>query len=109
MKKPYQYTVAPEDQADHEIGLEIARVLGLKAKRDNGRYDTTQGDKNPCGLARTLRSLSDPQREARAKANAQLFKYAELVLSDIHDGKTGWYYQFSAAVEKVRNYFNPAN
>ena len=107
--KTHKYTVAPEDQQDHEIGLEIARVLGLKAKRDNGRFETAHGDKNPCGLARTLRALSDPQHEARAKANAALFKYAELVLSDIHEGKTGWYYQFSAAVEKVRNHFNPAN
>lgn len=109
MKTPYKYTVAPEDQQDHEIGLEIARVLGLKAKRENGRFDTAHGDKSPCGLARTLRALSDPQREARAKANADLFRFSELVLSDLTARKTGWYYQFSAAVEKVRIYFNPTN
>ena len=50
-------TIAPHDQADHETGLEIIRVLKLRRKRDNGRIETTQGDKNPCGLARTVRAL----------------------------------------------------
>lgn len=49
--------VDPKDKADHELGLEIIRILSLKRKRENGRVDTTQGDKNPCGLARTLRAL----------------------------------------------------
>lgn len=49
-----------EDLADHETGLEIIRVLNLRRKRDNGRVDTTHGDKNPCGLTRTLRHLCDP-------------------------------------------------
>jgi hypothetical protein len=50
--------IDPENQADHEIGLEIIRVLGLRRKRDNGRVETTHGDKTPCGLARTVRSLA---------------------------------------------------
>ncbi len=54
----HDQNITPQDQADHEIGLEIIRVLGLKRKRENGRVETTHGDKNPCGLARTLRALS---------------------------------------------------
>jgi hypothetical protein len=52
-----KYQVDPENQADHEIGLEIIRILQLKPKRENGRIDTVHGDKNPCGLTRTLRDL----------------------------------------------------
>jgi hypothetical protein len=51
---------------------------------------------------------TDPQHdEARAKAYANLHYFAELVLADLNDRKTGWYYQFSAAVEKVRNHYPP--
>jgi hypothetical protein len=57
MKTKHVYTVAPEDQADHEIGLELIRVLNLRIKRDNGRVETSHGDKYPCGLARTIRHL----------------------------------------------------
>jgi hypothetical protein len=53
-----QDPIAPQDQADHELGIEIIRVLELKRKRDNGRIETTHGDKNPCGIARTVRQLS---------------------------------------------------
>ncbi len=59
-------TVAPQDEADHALGLEIIRVLGLKRKRSNGRIETTHGDKNPCGLARTLRHLSASPLEKEA-------------------------------------------
>jgi hypothetical protein len=59
--------IAPEDLADHEIGLEMIRVLKLRRKRDNGRVETTHGDKNPCGLARTVRDL-DPGHAAMLAA-----------------------------------------
>lgn len=62
--------IDPENQADHEKGLEIIRVLNLRRKGDNGRIDTTQGDKNPCGLARTLRAICDPDHEKREYAYA---------------------------------------
>lgn len=61
--------IASQDQADHDKGLEIIRVLQLRRKRDNGRVETTHGDKNPCGLARTLRALAD-DGELRAAARA---------------------------------------
>lgn len=70
MNKP-KYTVAPEDLEDHEIGLEVARVLGLRAKKANGRFDTSHGDKNPCGLARTVRHLANRPVE---KAAPELLK-----------------------------------
>ena len=59
--------IAPENQADHEIGLEMIRVLKLRRKRDNGRVETTHGDKTPCGLARTVRSI-DPGHAAMLAA-----------------------------------------
>jgi hypothetical protein len=59
-------TVAPQDQTDHELGLEIISVLGLKRKRDNGRINTSHGGKNPCGLTRTLRYLSASPLEKAA-------------------------------------------
>ena len=68
--------IDPENQTDHAIGLEIIRVLNLKRKRDNGRVKTTHGDKNPCGLSRTLRAITDPQHEE----NAQLFAAAPALL-----------------------------
>lgn len=52
-----EYKVSEEDMPDHIKGLEIIRLLGLKVRRDNGRVETTHGDKNPCGLARTLRHV----------------------------------------------------
>lgn len=60
-------TIAPHDQTDHETGLEIIRVLNLRRKRDNGRIETTHGDKSPCGLARTVRGL-DPGHAAMLAA-----------------------------------------
>lgn len=48
-----------------------------------------------------------PEEIAREKAYADLHHFAELVLQDLNDRKTGWYYQFSAAVEKVRIHFPP--
>jgi hypothetical protein len=59
--------IAPENLADHAIGLEMIRVLKLRRKRDNGRVETTHGDKNPCGLARTVRDL-DPGHAAMLAA-----------------------------------------
>lgn len=62
-KRKFEYRVDPEDMEDHLIGLEIARVLGLKPNRENGRFETTHGVKTPCGLARTVRDLaSKPNR-----------------------------------------------
>jgi hypothetical protein len=59
--------IAPENLADHAIGLEMIHVLNLRRKRDNGRVETTHGDKNPCGLARTVRDL-DPGHAAMLAA-----------------------------------------
>jgi hypothetical protein len=69
-------TVAPQDQADHELGLEIIRVLGLKRNRSNGRIETTHGNKNPCGIARTMRHLSAGPLE---KAAPELLDFARLI------------------------------
>jgi len=55
---PHDKNIAPENKTDHEIGLELIRVLKLRRKRENGRVETTHGDKTPCGLARTLRALA---------------------------------------------------
>lgn len=76
-------TVAPEDQADHEIGLEIIRVLELTRKRNNGRVETTHGEKNPCGLTRTLRHLTQTPatRQALETAREALQGQAELLRS----------------------------
>ena len=41
--------------------------------------------------------------EQREKAIARLLDYAERVESDICDQDTGWFYQFSSAIEKLRN------
>lgn len=51
----YGYT-CPEDWEDDEIGEELIKLLGLKVKRDNGRIETSEGDKSPCGLTRTIRA-----------------------------------------------------
>jgi hypothetical protein len=71
--------IAPENLADHEIGLEMTRVLKLRRKRDNGRIETTHGDKTPCGLARTLRALDKDAEAARAGMLAALREAAEFM------------------------------
>ena len=58
--------IDPRDQADHEMGLEIIRLLRLSRKRDNKRIDTVTGDKTPCGLARMLRRLTASPLEKAA-------------------------------------------
>jgi hypothetical protein len=58
--KTHKYTVEPKDQEDHLLGLEIARVLGLKPDKKTGYYKTTHGRKNPCGLKRTIDSIISP-------------------------------------------------
>ena len=40
------------------IGLEVIELLGLKVK-ENGRVDTSGGDKTPVGLALTLKRIFD--------------------------------------------------
>jgi hypothetical protein len=60
-EKTIEETVAPENREDHELGLEIIRVLGLRRSKITGRVETTQGDKTPCGLTRTLRHLATPK------------------------------------------------
>jgi hypothetical protein len=51
--------------------------------------------------------FDEEQEEKRAEqleaAQAQLLRYALLALADLCDQDTGWYYQFSAAAEKVEN------
>jgi hypothetical protein len=79
-----QDPIAPQDQADHELGLEIIRVLGLKRKRDNGRIETTHGDKNPCGLARTVRQLSAGPLE---QAAPDLLELVTLALPYVEEGE----------------------
>lgn len=74
------YTPEPQDQADHDLGIEIARVLQLKRKRKNGRIETTHGDKNPCGLARTVRALSASHLE---KAAPDLLAALELTRGNV--------------------------
>lgn len=39
-----------------ELGLKIIRILNLKVKK-NGRVNTTQGDKTPLGLFRTINGI----------------------------------------------------
>jgi len=51
--------VLAEDDAATAAGEQIIRLLGLKVK-ENGRVDTTVGDKYPAGLARTLLRFLDP-------------------------------------------------
>jgi len=38
-------------------GRILGDVLGLKMKRENGRYDTTWGDKTPLGLFETVKRI----------------------------------------------------
>jgi hypothetical protein len=47
---------ATKDSEDHNIGVNLIALLGLKLK-SNGRVDTKWGDKTPKGLARTVRSI----------------------------------------------------
>jgi len=63
--------ISPENQADHEIGLEMIRVLKLRRRREDGHIETTHGGKTPCGLARTVRSL-DPGHAAMLTACQKL-------------------------------------
>ncbi len=42
------------EQEQARRGQLLARVLMLKKKRDNGRWDTTWGDKTDLGLYRTV-------------------------------------------------------
>lgn len=69
--------------------------------------DETAGGGTPCllTLEHARQALEASEKERKAWSN--LHYYAEHVLRDLNDRKTGWYYQFSAAVEKIRNYFPP--
>ena len=56
------------------------------------------------GMVRCLEIQDrDPEAEQLEAAQANLLKFALLALADLDDQKTGWYYQFSAAAEKVEN------
>lgn len=49
----------PQERTEQEltlIGKELIRTLGLSIK-DNGRVETSIGDKTPLGLARYVESL----------------------------------------------------
>lgn len=86
-----KYNINIEDAPDHEIGLEIMRVLNLKGDKGTGRVQTTHGDKNPCGLARTVRHLSAGQLEKAAPdmltALRDLFNdWVTLVGEDLREG-----------------------
>lgn len=47
-------TTKTNDIRDEKIGCQIIELLDLNLK-DNGRVDTSWGDKTPAGLTRTLR------------------------------------------------------
>ena len=83
----------------------IAEILtpeGVDKKGKPSRIPTTYGPKTREGIANLIESESkDPARE---KAWSDLLHFAELVAADLNDRKTGWYYQFTAAVDKVRKY-----
>ena len=98
-----QDTVAPQDQADHELGLEIIRVLGLKRKRANGRIETSHGDKNPCGLARTLRDLSASPLEKQAHELLRIATaYRNLLSSMAHtDDECSTFQHIDSVIDKV--------
>jgi len=68
--------------------------------------DATHDGLTNCATIAAARALIENE-ERREKAQSDLHHYSELVLSDLNDRKTGWYYQFSAAVEKIRNHFTP--
>jgi hypothetical protein len=101
--------VQTQDEADHALGLEIIRVLQLKRKRDNGRIETTHGDKNPCGLARTVRHLSaGPLEKAAPELLAALVRFTD-DLEDCYGGENQMkhsdatrYRQARAAITKAQ-------
>lgn len=70
--------------------------------------DETADGGTPCLLTLEHARQALEEADKEAKAQADLHHYAELVLADLNDRKTGWYYQFSAAVEKIRNHFPPS-
>lgn len=49
-------SLTPTERRQHERGLYLARLLGIKRKA-NGRYDTAWGDKTAVGLFLTLRRV----------------------------------------------------
>ena len=100
-----QDTVAPQDQADHELGLEIIRVLGLKRKRENGRIETSHGDKNPCGLARTLRHLSASPLEKHAEELLKIATaYRNLLRSSAsNDGMVASYQHLDSLIKEIES------
>jgi hypothetical protein len=55
----HDYTI--EQEQDEEtltrIGQQLIVVLGLKVKGENGRVDTSWGDKTPLGLAKTIKRI----------------------------------------------------
>lgn len=69
--------------------------------------DETANGGTPCPLTMEHARLAITEAEKEKEAHARLFKYAELILADLNERKSGWYYQFSAAVEKIRNHYNP--
>ena len=44
-------------EEERSIGADIAKVLMLKRKKSNGRYNTIWGDKTEIGLFRTVNSI----------------------------------------------------
>lgn len=69
--------------------------------------DETAGGGTPCPLTLEQARQALEANAKERKAYADLHHFAELVLADLNDRKTGWYYQFSAACEKIRNHFPP--
>lgn len=53
-------TLQAQIEQDIERGEYLAKMLGLKKKRSNGRYDTMWGDKTALGLFHSLsRAVND--------------------------------------------------
>ena len=69
--------------------------------------DETADGGTPCALTLEHARAALKHYEGEKAAWQNLQDRAELVLGDLNERKTGWYYQFSAAVEKIRNHFQP--
>ena len=47
----------------HQLGMELIETLQLKRRRGDGRVETTWGDKNPAGLAKTVETIIEKAKQ----------------------------------------------